>query len=220
VKLNITILTIALVMGLGLGCQQPSLPLARDLALDSDEQWCAENLLSVPEKRGSDEGVTSDTQLSRYVLLLYGGYWDLQRHRQIRSHYSAIIQVVEVYKTQQFAKERLASLDWSAVRGTFDPQNATPIPFPTVGEQWKAWANPLEGSPMGSSHYVIVFRKGRVIVELSVSMDLDYLQDTVMQQRPWIKGLPGEILGAMEEIALPKVIEVAQKAEARIPYPN
>jgi len=67
---------------------------------------------------------------------------------------------------------------------------------------------------------IIVFRKGRVVVELSISMDLNYLQDEAIKDRPWIQGLPGETLSAIEEMTFLKVLEVAQKAEFKVPYPN
>ena len=57
-------------------------------------------------------------------------------------------------------------------------------------------------------------------MELSISMDLNYLQDEAFKDRTWIQGLPGETLSAREEMTFPKVLEVAQKAESKVPYPN
>lgn len=208
----LVLLAVVTVSGLLIGCreQQPVLPLAREMALDSDEAFLSSHHLHVSE---SDESGRRNGQLSRCVVLLWE-YSPSPSSSQIYrwGYYSHILQVIEVYETEELARQKYAGIDWDHFRKWWQPREAETLDLPIVDNESKGWWTGDSGFEPTLGDHIVVFRKGSVVEQLQIGVDwFDIVEELkIMGAEP--------IYYNQRWIALSKVAAVVEVAEAKIPH--
>jgi len=119
--------------------------------------------------------------------------------------------VIEVYETKEIAERKYAGIDWEHFRKWWQPRKAEALDLPIVGDESKGWWTGDSGFEPTLGDHIVVFRKGRVVEQLQISVDwFDIVEELkIMGAEP--------IYYKLRWIALSKVAAIAEVAAAKIP---